>query len=118
MLIVLQTVVLLEVVHQFLVNGAVGRREDVADVVDGVVQPVTLDAVVGLDALADVVIHFFSHGLLVRDGKVGDEQQDGRNGCENDEFSEAAVRECLAGRLFLLIGSSVCLIHGLIVWLM
>lgn len=98
-MVVLQFVVLVEVVENFFVRLVTGVCEDVAYVVDGIVNPVGLDAVVGLDALADVVVHLGHHVLLVRYAEVSDEKQHAHEGGKDDELTQAAVVKRLKERL-------------------
>lgn len=92
-MVVLQFVVLVEVVENFFVRLVTGVCEDVAYVVDGIVNPVGLDAVVGLYALADVVVHLSHHGLFVRHGEIGYEEQGANDACQNNELAQATVAE-------------------------
>lgn len=89
--VVLQLVTFVEVVYQLLVGYAVGRREDIPHVVDGIVYPVGLDTVVRLDALPDVIVHLGHHRLLVGDGEVADGHQYDDDAHQGDELTKTTV---------------------------
>jgi hypothetical protein len=46
-----------------------------------------LNAVVGLNTLADVVSHLGHHGLLVGDGESGNDEQYAADACQNDQLA-------------------------------
>ena len=107
----LHLVVLVESLKQLLVHlGAVGIGEDVAEVVDGLVESVAVDAVVVDDALADVVFHLETHLVLGGYGHDGDDGEDDADDGQDDEFADAAVQEFLCDAL-LLVGIAVKLFH-------
>lgn len=114
MLIVLQLVVLLEVVDHFLIvfGKGVGIREDVTHVVDGIVNPVGLNAVVCLDALSDVVVHLGHHRLPVGHGVIGNDEQDTDKACKNDQFTHATMEKLMDKRFLGSVISSVSQFHN------
>ena len=67
-----QLVEFVETGHDLLLVRA-GVGENIAYVIDGIVYPVGLDAVVGFYALADVVLHLHSHHFIVRNSECSHE---------------------------------------------
>ena len=85
--VIVHLIIFVEVLVYFLVGDGVGFCEDVADVADGIVKPVLLDAVISFDALAYVVGHFGHHRLLVGDGEVCNDEQGADDAAQDDEFA-------------------------------
>ena len=88
----------------------VGMGEDAPDVAHIVVDDVALDAVAGLQALADVVFRLPPHHAVGGAGDHGQQIGDGEDGQENDDLAQATVPEFLQRGLFL-VGFSVKLLH-------
>ena len=108
----LHPVVLMKLLHQLMSYERVGIREDIADIVDGIVDPVASDAVVGGQTLTHIVEHLLVH-LFCRWTTDGGDKQDGDQETEkDDEPAQTTMVEHLSYGLFLLISSSVCLIHN------
>ena len=64
-----------------------------------------------LDALADVVPHLLAHLLFRRNGDQGEKGKNSKHANQDDDFSEATVVELLCHVFFLVVSSSVWLIH-------
>ena len=75
--------------------GGVGLGEYETDIVDIVIDRVSLNTVILLQTLYDIVLHICRHLLFRRCGEVGDEKENHNESGQNDQLPKTTVQECV-----------------------